>query len=224
MKGCKDCSEINSTSYTRCNPPISSNCTFYQGTTLECSSDSDFTICKGTNFTDLQEQIFNKICQLSGSLDVNSVVIPNCPFLQDAWDDNDFTILNLFNMSLQLECDLKAQIDSLDAKLDTNNPIITGLNFCCCSVDCNTDTAEIRLSDALKQIIECVCTAKAIADAANINANRAFDQGVVTFNAIFDPVNGLNKQIADLTTFKTETLVRLACIETRIDNYGIPNC
>lgn len=219
---CKNCSDNSSSTYTRCPEVVSTNCVFYKGDEKTCPSDVDFFICKGANLTQIQSDIFDKICQLSGSFDVNNVVIPNCPFLQDAWDDQDFTILNLFNMSLQLECELKAQIDALDAKLDTNNPIVSGLDFCCCSVDCNTGTAEIRLTDALKQIIECLCIAKA-------EAKAAYDLAA----SYSSTISQLQVDVGNLKDFNTAQVIinqgiatRLCKIEKYFINEGIslPTC
>src|SRR5687768_3799988 len=97
---CKDCSETSSLTYSRCGNTVTTNCVLYTGDTLECSSDEDFKICKNENMTSIQESIFEKVCALSGSLDVQNVVIPDCAFIQDAWDDNDLTVLNLFNLVL----------------------------------------------------------------------------------------------------------------------------
>lgn len=168
----------------------------------------------------VQTEIFEKICSLSNSVDVSQVVIPNCPFVKDAWDDNDLTILNLFNIALQLECDLKTQIDEVASQLDRNNPIISGLNLCCCSVDCNTNTAEIRLSDALTTIIECVCAAKAKAEEALETANSAN----ASIGSLQSQITSLQTNVTSLLATRVDTLLRLACIETRLDNASIPGC
>jgi len=213
---CKDCAENSSYTYSRCNPLVSSQCVSYQGDTKECISDTNFKICKGEIMSNVQEAIFDKICSLSGQVDVSQVVIPAC--LIEAWDKQDLTILNLFNLALEQECLLKAQIDTLTAELDYNNPIIKGLNFCCCSVDCNTSTAEIRLSDALTQIIECVCNAKAQAEQALSLANSAQDS-----------VNALQTQIDALEAFKTtqtslniDLQLRLLAVENK--TACLPDC
>jgi outer membrane murein-binding lipoprotein Lpp len=215
-KDCKSCSDNSSTTYSRCNPPISSNCLFYQGESLTCSNDDSFTICRGDSFTNIQAEIFGKICEIIGDIDVSEVVIPVC--LQEAWDKNDLTILNLFNLSLSSLCSQKAEIDQLKTDLDTVNPIVD-VNLCCCADSCDT-TAVIRLSDALTKIVECVCAARAEAKAAQDTADAANNL-----------VNVLNTKITNLETancnlIRQQTYIncRLANIESKLDTAGISDC
>lgn len=208
---CLNCSENSPTTYNRCQPQVSSNCVSYQGGNLECGNDTTFHICKGESMSDVQIAIFEKICSLSGDVDVTQVTIPAC--LIPAWDENDFTILNLFNLALEASCNIQAQVTELSGALDRNNPIISGLNFCCCSVDCNTSTAEIRLSDALTQIIECVCKARAEASVAKQTA----DDALYLTGSLQTQVTALQTNVNSLLTSRINILVDIAAIKTKTD-------
>ena len=60
MSNCPGC-DSSSTTYSRCNPPVSTNCVFYQGKSEVCKNDETFTICKGENLSDQQLRIFEKL-------------------------------------------------------------------------------------------------------------------------------------------------------------------
>lgn len=161
---CKNCSENSSLTYSRCNPPLSSNCTFYQGDSLECVNDTTFSICKGDSMTSVQIEMFNRICQLIGDTDASKVLIPIC--LQTAWNNSDLTVLNLFNLVLTNACDLQTQITNLGNNLTTINPTVTVRNITNC---CNGCTVELSLSDALNNIITEICNLKASVTALQEN-------------------------------------------------------
>jgi len=221
MLGCTDCSENSSLTYSRCNPPISTNCTFYQGNNLSCSSDENFTICKGQNMSSVQTEIFERICKLIGDTNVSEVVIPAC--LIDAWNQSDYTILNLFNLALSNQCALDAQIVELGSTLNNLNPLVN-VELCCCDT-CNATTPpyQLRLSEALQKIVECVCSAKSEAATALAAAQNAQN----TANILQTQVTSLQLSVASLVTANTQTQIRLACIETRLDNateFPIANC
>jgi hypothetical protein len=153
---CPSCSENSSTTYSRCNPPVSTNCVFYQGKDLTCPHDESFAICKGQNMSAVQEEIFNRICQLIGDTDVTEVNIP-CT-LEVAWNDQDKTILNLFNYVLQVQCAQKEQIAGLGTDALTVNSFITINKPCDCGCNCTT---TVTLTQAFNDIITCLCNAKA---------------------------------------------------------------
>ena len=157
---CPSCSENSSTTYSRCNPPVSTNCVFYQGENLTCPHDESFAICKGQNMSAVQEEIFNRICQLIGDTDVTEVKIPDC--LKDAWDNDDLTILNLFNFILDQQCVLKNSIDAVGTEGLTLDSLITIYNPCPTNCQCeDIPTVTIKLKDALNDMITCLCNARA---------------------------------------------------------------
>ena len=157
---CPSCSENSSTTYSRCNPPVSTNCVFYQGKDLTCPHDESFAICKGQNMSAVQEEIFNRICQLIGDTDVTEVNIPDC--LKDAWDNDDLTILNLFNFILDQQCVLKNSIDAVGTEGLTLDSLITIYNPCPTNCQCeDIPTVTIKLKDALNDMITCLCNARA---------------------------------------------------------------
>ena len=157
---CPSCSENSSTTYSRCNPPVSTNCVFYQGENLTCPHDESFAICKGQNMSAVQEEIFNRICQLIGDTDVTEVNIPDC--LKDAWDNDDLTILNLFNFILDQQCVLKNSIDAVGTEGLTLDSLITIYNPCPTNCQCeDIPTVTIKLKDALNDMITCLCNARA---------------------------------------------------------------
>jgi hypothetical protein len=157
---CPSCSENSSTTYSRCNPPVSTNCVFYQGKDLTCPHDESFAICKRQNMSAVQEEIFNRICQLIGDTDVTEVNIPDC--LKDAWDNDDLTILNLFNFILDQQCVLKNSIDAVGTEGLTVDSLITIYNPCPTNCQCeDIPTVTIKLKDALNDMITCLCNARA---------------------------------------------------------------
>ena len=156
MSDCIGCNNSNTT-YSRCNPPVSTNCVFYQGDPKTCKHDPGFSICKGDNLSNVQGEIFDRICQLIGDTSVKKVVIPDC--LEDAWNKNDLTILNLFNFTLSQQCLLKDTLDEITSTQEELNPYVTILPICSCK--CTTCTVRLRLTDALNGIIKCLCDAKA---------------------------------------------------------------
>lgn len=156
MSDCIGCDNSNTT-YSRCNPPVSTNCVFYQGDSKTCEHDPGFSICKGDNLSNVQGEIFDKICQLIGDTDVSTVNIP-C-LLEPAWIDQDKTILNYFNYILEVACTQKQAITEINDSITTVDPLVSVCLKCCEGSSCNTP--QIRLSEALEKIINCLCEAKA---------------------------------------------------------------
>lgn len=217
MKDCLNCADNSSTTYSVCSPPVSTNCVFYQGASKECSEDTTFTICKGQNMSSVQETIFNKICELIGDINITSVEFP-CS-LQDGWKNQDPTILNLLVYLTQIACSQKADIASLSTSILDINPSV---DVClqCCGDECGS--VKMLLSDALNKIVDCLCAVKAEAKAAYDLADKFANDISVLKTQINDPVNGLNKQIADLTTAQANTSCKLSGIQTALASAGIP--
>lgn len=213
MAKCENCADSSSTSYSRCNPPISSDCVMYQGANLECASDETFSICKGQKLSAIQEVLFNKICSLSGQDDITTIEFP-CS-LQEAWEEQDPTLLNLLSYFTQIACDHQASIATLTDSVENINPAV---EVCleCCEDDCGT--VKILLSDALNKIISCLCAAKAQITALQTQVD-----------VIQTAYNGLQTQLTALETFQTTQLalnvslqLRLASIESKTD--CLPEC
>jgi len=184
MSNCPGC-DNSSTTYTRCNPPQSSNCTFYQGESLTCSSDATFKVCKGDNLTDIQKVIFDKVCKLAGDINIESIEFP-CS-LQDAWEKQDPTILNLLQYVVNIQCEQQKFISDLD--LQNINPFVK-VCLACCTPGCTTNTPVVLLlSEALAAIVSCVCTAKAEAANALSIANNALSKSTTALNNYSDLVN-----------------------------------
>lgn len=183
MSNCPGC-DNSSTTYTRCNPPQSTNCTFYQGESLTCSSDATFKVCKGDNLTEIQKVIFDKICSLSGSLNIESIEFP-CS-LQDAWEKQDPTILNLLQYVVNIQCEQNSLIANLQGQLSTLNPEVE-ICLSCCGDNCGS--TKLLLSEALTKIVDCLCVTKAEAANALAIANNAFSQSTTALNNYSDLVN-----------------------------------
>lgn len=184
MSNCPGC-DNSSTTYSRCNPPVSSNCTFYQGESLTCDSDATFKVCKGDSLTDVQRTIFEKVCELAGNLNIESIEFP-CS-LQDAWEDQDPTILNLLQYVVNIQCEQKSLIESIQTQLPEINPQVE-VCLSCCGDNCGS--TKLLLSEALAKIIECLCDTKTKAE----NALAQAEQAISTANAVLDKYNNIVKQ------------------------------
>lgn len=197
---CKNCNETSSTTFSRCNPPISSNCTFYQGASLTCSTDSTFNVCKGESLTEVQKIFFDKICELKGEIDVTEIRFP-CSF-QEAWDRSDKTILELLAYLAQIDCTQQSEIDELSTKIDNINPTVS-VCLQCCGEECGT--VDLLLSDALNKIVDCLCAAK--------TQITALQNEVALISAGY---NTLQSQIDSLKTFQTSQVTLNIDLQTRL--------
>jgi len=218
LDNCPGCNS-SSTTYSRCNPPISSNCTFYKGENKQCETDTTFSICNGDNLTSIQALFFDKICALIGKTDISEITIPSC--LEAAWNNNDVTILNVFTLLLQNACDLQAQITNVSSELNTVDPVVNICLSCCTEEgDCN-GVVNIQLSAALNKIVECICNLK-----AQVNTLQT------QVDVISNSYTGLQDQLTTLTNFNaTQVLLNIqlqqdiAGIKCGLDGAGIPyNC
>lgn len=215
---CTNCSDNSSLTYSRCNPPVSTNCVFYQGESKVCASDNTFTVCKGDNLSDVQSAIFDKICAIAGEVNITSIEFP-CS-LQDAWEDEDPTILNLLQYMVTIQCEQKSSIDDIKTDLGTLDPIVS-VCLECCEPGCGT--ASIQLSQALNKIIECICNVKTTAEQALENSNAALYAANETLAA---KVEAQKILIDSLVLAQPGILNRLCKIEKYFTNEGIelPTC
>jgi hypothetical protein len=214
---CPSCSENSSTTYSRCNPPVSTNCVFYQGKDLTCPHDESFAICKGQKMSAVQEEIFNRICQLIGDTDVTEVNIPDC--LKDAWDNDDLTILNLFNFILDQQCVLKNSIDAVGTEGLTVDSLITIYNPCPTNCQCeDIPTVTIKLKDALNDMITCLCNARAQIKDLETNL-EILNQDFTTYKNMLQPkLNTLDSILLN----QTSIALRLSEIESKTT--CLPTC
>ena len=214
---CPSCSENSSTTYSRCNPPVSTNCVFYQGKDLTCPHDESFAICKGQKMSAVQEEIFNRICQLIGDTDVTEVNIPDC--LKDAWDNDDLTILNLFNFILDQQCVLKNSIDAVGTEGLTVDSLITIYNPCPTNCQCeDIPTVTIKLKDALNDMITCLCNARAQIKDLETNL-EILNQDFTTYKNMLQPkLDTLDSILLN----QTSIALRLSEIESKTT--CLPTC
>lgn len=216
MSNCPGC-DSSSTTYTRCNPPVSTNCVFYQGKSQVCKNDETFTICKGDNMSDLQQVIFEKICTLIGDIDITTVQIPTCFY--DAWNaehpkESDKTLLELLAFMLNAQCEYQKSVDILNKLVDkqtgtvlTNIPVIDPyVNVClaCCSPSGCQTSVTLHLSEALQKIVDCICKTQAIANEALTVANNALYEAhdaMVKYNELVTKQCRQNVQLAGIITY-----------------------
>lgn len=225
MSNCPGC-DNSSTTYSRCNPPVSTNCVFYQGDSKVCPNDTTFTICKGDNLSKQQLSIFNKICSLIGNIDITTIEIPICFY--ESWNaqnprESDKTILNLLEYMLDVQCEQKQLIDSVNSQLPTLNPQVE-VCLACCTPGCTTDTPVVLLlSEALAAIVSCVCTAKTTAENALTIAQDAFYQSDIVLKTQVDAQQLL---ITSLLQQNIAIQTRLCKIEKYFQNLGteLPAC
>jgi hypothetical protein len=188
MSNCPGC-DNSSTTYSRCNPPISTNCVFYQGDSKVCENDDTFTICKGDNLSSVQMDIFNKICTLIGDIDITTIQIPTCFY--DSWNaqnpkESDKTLLNLLSYMLDVECQQKQLLDQVNSQLPTLDPQVQICLSCCTPEGACSTTATLLLSQALQKIVDCICNVKAIAENALAQANNAYSKATEYEKKIVD--------------------------------------
>jgi hypothetical protein len=217
---CKNCSENSSTTYSRCPQVTSTNCVLYQGKDLTCPHDESFAICKGQNMSAVQEEIFNRICQLIGDTDVTKVNIPDC--LKDAWegnDENSKTILNLFNFILDQQCVLKNSINSVETEWLTVDSLITIYNPCPTNCQCeDIPTVTIKLKDALNDMITCLCNARA--EIKDLQNNlEILNQEVINVKSVYTQFSDF---ITSQTILNSSNSIRLSEIESKTT--CLPTC
>lgn len=208
MSDCIGCNNSNTT-YSRCNPPVSTNCVFYQGDSKTCEHDPGFSICKGDNLSNVQGEIFDRLCQLIGDTSVKNVVIP-C-LLEPAWVEQDKTILNYFNYILEVACTQRQVITEINNSITTLDPFVSVCLKCCEESSCNTP--QIRLSKALEKIINCLCEAKVRITVLEGQVNILN----TTISTITDTFNTFDSNLKLFTCTQSQITCRLDYIDTHLD-------
>lgn len=166
MSNCPGC-DSSSNTYSRCNPPVSSNCVFYQGDSATCEHDTNFKICKGNSLSDVQLDLFTEICNLKGSLVVTDIQFPCSQSWDAIRDSNEKTVHNLLLDITTLQCTYTQYVDTLNKLVDGQTIEIYGKNAidpyvevclkCCGETECN-NSSNLHLSEALNKITSCICT------------------------------------------------------------------
>jgi hypothetical protein len=213
MKSCPSC-ENSSTTYTRCNPPVSTNCVFYQGDTKTCPHDDSFTICKGSNINDVQYAFFEKICEISGKIDVTDINFP----CYEPWlikTDAQKTLNALLVDTTTKLCQNDTAIIAIQASLPTLDPLVAPLCGCCSTSNCPPPSGGMFLSQALKQLEECICNANTVASSSAISANNAISTANQAKSQLDNPNTGLEALWADYAKFTSNVLCRLSNLENK---------
>jgi hypothetical protein len=214
MKSCPSC-ENSSTTYTRCNPPVSTNCVFYQGDTKTCPHDDSFTICKGSNINDVQYAFFEKICEISGKIDVTDINFP----CYEPWlikTDAQKTLNALLVDTTTKLCQNDTAITVIQTSLPTLDPLVAAPCLpCCASQTCSNSSGTVLLSEALKQLEECICSAKTQASASAIAANNATETANQAKSQLDNPNTGLEALWIDYLKLKNNVLCRLSNLENK---------
>jgi len=226
MKSCPSC-ENSSTTYTRCNPPVSTNCVFYQGDTKTCPHDDSFTICKGSNINDVQYAFFEKICEISGELVVKNISFP----CATKWNE-PYAVRNLNNLLVNTTtkvCENYNAIQEIQASLPTLDPLVAPPCDCCSTSNCPPPSGHIFLSQALKQLEECICNANTVASSSAIGANNATETANQAKSQVNDPNTGLEALWTDYLKFKANIECRLSNLENKTNGMPcnpsvVPNC
>ena len=219
MSNCPGC-DNSSTTYTRCNPPISTNCVFYQGPTKICENDTSFSICKGDVLSNVQEILFEGICDLKGDIIVSDIQF-TC---SDSWKtktSDQKTLHKLLEDITQLDCEYNTIVDDLNLLVQgqtstvyNNIPVIDPfVEVClgCCvtpSVACNTPSV-LHLSDALNKIASCIWNLKARVEAAETKANTAFtnaEQALDLYENLDSKYCILNSQINQVVSYINQNI------------------
>ena len=208
---CPGC-DNSSTTYTRCNPPVSTNCVFYQGEKLTCPSDSTFTVCKGDNMNDVQKALFEKICSLNASIDVQSIEIPVC--FETAWKNGNDDLLTLLEYIVKTQCEQNEAIKKLGVDISEINPVVTVCLKCCGDSKC--ETTQLRLNQALQKIIDCICLISGKAEEAQTTSLTATSTANSTKAIVENPNTGLANLWKEFLTFQVSTNNRISDLESKI--------
>jgi len=220
MSNCPGC-DNSSTTYSRCNPPVSSNCVFYKGDTLTCPSDPNFQICRDSSITDVVANLFGEICSIDTSLDVTSFVFPApcASGITQGWKYyDDKTIKGLFSYLGGLTCGQQSQIDGIIQSIQNINPIYTDVNLCCCATNCGTGPQQYDLKSIINTLVSCVCAARTAADNATTLASTAQSQ----INSLQSQVDFLATQVSSLLAANLTLQQNIATITAK--TYCLPNC
>lgn len=220
-----NCINSNST-FSRCSSTLSSECVIYQGNPVQCLS-----ICTGDTITQVEQAILDQLCVLTGLIDLNDLIIPAC--LISAFSTKDKNLFNSIQILLDSVCQNTTDIDTLEANLDTLDPLVD-VDFRCCSNNPCVTTGVVRLSVALENILSCLCTQADLV--ASLQAQLASYQTQINSlttqyqnltNAIYGVagVGGIQRQLNDFcvvvtgSTSSTDTnglVGRVDCIKNGV--------
>jgi len=217
MSNCPGC-DNSSTTYSRCNPPVSTNCVFYQGPTKICENDTSFSICKGDVLSNVQEILFEGICDLKELINVSDIQFTCSP----GWiSSNQKTLHKLLEEITKLDCEYNTIVDGLNLLVQgqtstvyNNIPVIDPfVEVClgCCvtpSGACNTPSV-LHLSDALNKIASCICNLRARVEAAESKANTAFtnsEQALDLYDCLEQKNNALIANLAIIYSALTKPI------------------
>jgi hypothetical protein len=219
MSNCPGC-DNSSTTYSRCNPPVSTNCVFYQGPTKICENDTSFSICKGDVLSNVQEILFEGICDLKELINVSDIQFVCSGSWKNKTSDQK-TLHKLLEDITQLDCEYNTIVDDLNLLVQgqtstvyNNIPVIDPfVEVClgCCvtpSVACNTPSV-LHLSDALNKIASCICNLKARVEAAETKANTAFtnaEQALDLYENLDSKYCILNSQINQVVSYINQNI------------------
>lgn len=166
-------------------PPTTTNCVSWQGPDIPCLG-----IETNCSITLIMETFATNICNLVGEVDMSSIILPAC--LVQAWGTKDPTILNFINLLLQESCTLQAEINTINSTLTGFNPLIT-VDFSCCSNNPCVVTGTVTLSQAIENIITCIC------GVINTNDNLQSQINDLT-SSVNTLTNSVTTQQAQITT------------------------
>lgn len=148
-------SERNSYSKVkRCPSMSTTDCIEYVGDSIPC-----LDICKGDLLTSVEYSIATKVCELVSLTDASNITIPDC--FKDAWATKDKTILEFLSFLLTQACEQKTSITNIQDQLIRLDPLVT-VDYKCCSDNPCVTVGEVKLSQALENIVNCLCSLKEI--------------------------------------------------------------
>jgi len=186
-------------------PPTTTNCVSWQGPDIPCLG-----ITTGCSITPIMQTFATNICTLVGEVDMSSIIIPAC--LTQAWATQDPTILNFINLLLQESCTLQSEIDTINTTLVGFNPLIT-VDFSCCSNNPCVVTGTVTLSQALENIITCIC------GVVNTNDNLQSQINDLTSrtNTLTNSVANQQTQITTITNNYTALFSLVTALQSQVD-------
>lgn len=145
----------------KCGIIYPSDCVQYQGPPVPLLG-----ICTGDSITEVEQAIINKLLEvLSGTgITLDQVSLENCVYLKDLFGSQDKTLVNLINLLIQSDCNLKALIDELFVRTQPSNFIF---DLKCLPVITNPTTEKI-----IQSIITELCSLKATVDSLVSNSGN----------------------------------------------------
>lgn len=212
MDGC------NNSSYWYNYEPIvgTTNQITWVGGDIECLG-----VCNGARLTTLQATIIDKLCTLVNSADVSNLQLPDC--FVDAWGTQDKTILNFLNFILQTACDQQKTIEQLQVGVENVDPLVT-VDYKCCSDNPCVTTGTVKLSIALQNIINCLCSLKEELEDSKLQVTAAIavaQQALTTAQQTQNQLINTNQSIQGLSSRLNNAECKINCIITNATDSGI---